>query len=64
MNDKTKRPFLTHASGAPVTDKVSILTAKARPYDRVENDRPVIRHKVAVLNEVADRDLHPSCCWS
>src|SRR6201991_596466 len=30
MDDKTKRPFLTHASGAPVTDNVNILTAGPR----------------------------------
>src|ERR1700746_2102555 len=30
MNDKTKRPFLTHASGAPVTDNVNIMTAGPR----------------------------------
>jgi catalase len=30
MDDKTKRPFLTHASGAPVTDNVNIMTAWPR----------------------------------
>ena len=30
MNDKTKRPFLTHASGTPVTDNVNIQTAGPR----------------------------------
>jgi catalase len=30
MNDESKRPFLTHASGAPVTDNVNILTAGPR----------------------------------
>jgi catalase len=30
MNDETKRPFLTHASGAPVTDNVNIQTAGPR----------------------------------
>jgi catalase len=30
MDDKTKRPFLTHASGAPVTDNVNIQTAGPR----------------------------------
>ena len=26
MNDEIKRPFLTHASGAPVTDNVNIIS--------------------------------------
>ena len=30
MNDATKRPFLTHASGTPVTDNVNIQTAGPR----------------------------------
>ena len=30
MNDTTKRPFLTHASGAPVTDNLNIQTAGPR----------------------------------
>jgi catalase len=30
VNDKIKRPFLTHASGAPVTDNVNIMTAGPR----------------------------------
>jgi catalase len=30
MNDETKRPLLTHASGAPVTDNVNIPTAGPR----------------------------------
>src|SRR5581483_12237780 len=30
MNDETARPFLTHASGAPVTDNVNIMTAGPR----------------------------------
>ncbi len=30
MSDETKPPFLTHASGAPVTDNVNILTAGPR----------------------------------
>jgi catalase len=30
MNDKTKRPVLTHASGAPVTDNLNIQTAGPR----------------------------------
>jgi catalase len=30
MNDETKRPLLTHASGAPVTDNVNIQTAGPR----------------------------------
>jgi hypothetical protein len=35
MNDQVKRPFLTHASGAPVTDNVNIMTGRvARRYFR------------------------------
>jgi catalase len=30
MNDEIKRPVLTHASGAPVTDNVNIMTAGPR----------------------------------
>ncbi|MBR1202859.1 MULTISPECIES: catalase [unclassified Bradyrhizobium] len=30
MSDKIKRPFLTHASGAPVADNVNIMTAGPR----------------------------------
>src|SRR5260370_29509713 len=30
MNDKTRRPFLTHVSGAPVTDNLNIQTAGPR----------------------------------
>jgi catalase len=30
VNDETKRPFLTHASGTPVTDNVNIQTAGPR----------------------------------
>ena len=30
MTDAIKRPFLTHASGAPVTDNVNIMTAGPR----------------------------------
>jgi len=30
VNDKARRPFLTHASGAPVTDNVNIMTAGPR----------------------------------
>ena len=30
MDSKTKPPFLTHASGAPVTDNINIMTAGPR----------------------------------
>src|SRR5579862_1781868 len=30
MNDSTKPPFLTHASGAPVSDNINIMTAGPR----------------------------------
>ena len=30
MSDTARRPFLTHASGAPVTDNVNIQTAGPR----------------------------------
>jgi catalase len=30
MNDQTKRAFLTHVSGAPVTDNVNVMTAGPR----------------------------------
>src|ERR1700747_32214 len=61
MNDKTKRPFLTHASGAPVTDNVNIMTAGPRG--------PALLQDVWLIEKLAhfhrevipERRMHAQC---
>jgi catalase len=58
MNDATKRPFLTHASGAPVTDNVNIQTAGARGPALLQDVWLV--EKLAHLNRevIPERRMH------
>src|ERR1700747_634419 len=53
MNDESKRPFLTHASGAPVTDNVNIMTAGPRG--------PALLQDVCFIEKLAhfDREVIP-----
>lgn len=53
MNDKSQRPFLTHASGAPVTDNVNIQTAGPRG--------PALLQDVWLIEKLAhfDREVIP-----
>ena len=45
MSDTARRPFLTHASGAPVTDNVNIQTAGPR--------RPALLQNVWLIEKLA-----------
>ncbi|NEU97485.1 catalase [Bradyrhizobium uaiense] len=53
MSDETKRPFLTHASGAPVTDNINIQTAGPRG--------PALLQDVWLIEKLAhfDREVIP-----
>lgn len=58
MNDAARRPFLTHASGAPVTDNVNIQTAGARGPALLQDVWLV--EKLAHLNRevIPERRMH------
>jgi len=53
MTDENKRPFLTHASGAPVTDNINIQTAGPRG--------PALLQDVWLIEKLAhfDREVIP-----
>src|ERR1700755_532065 len=53
MDDTTRRPFLTHASGAPVADNLNIMTAGPRG--------PALLQDVWLMEKLAhfDREVIP-----
>ena len=58
MNDKTRTPFPTHASGAPVADNVKIMTAGPRGPASLQDVRLVEKMAHFHRDVIPERRLH------